>query len=80
MKPSFANVFNISANENRSEFVLSFFQMYMEHNYTPQKNGLIDCPAKTVDEVSSVLMTRDGAMALIRLLEKTLDLPGADAT
>ena len=73
MKPNFANVFNVSANENRSEFVLSFFQMYMKHNYTPQQNGLIDCPEKSVDEVASILMTRDGAVALIKLLEKTLD-------
>ncbi len=73
MKPSFANVFNVSANENRSEFVLSFFQMYMKHNYTPQQNGLIDCPEKQVDEVAAVLMTRDGAAALIKLLEKTLE-------
>lgn len=75
MKPDFANVYNISANESRTEFVLSFFHMYMKHNYTPQKNGLIDCPEKTVDEISSVLMTREGATALIKLLEKTLDRP-----
>lgn len=75
MKPNFANVFNVSANENRSEFVLSFFQMYMKHNYTPSKQGLIDCPEKSVDEVASVLMTRDGALALIGLLQKTLNIP-----
>lgn len=75
MKPTFANVFNVSVNDNRSEFVLSFFQMYMKHNYTPQKNGLIDCPEKSVDEVSSILMTREGALALIGLLQKTLERP-----
>lgn len=75
MKPDFANVFNVSSNENRSEFVLSFFHMYMKHNYTPQKNALIDCPEKAVDEVSSILLTRDGAAALINLLQKTLDRP-----
>ena len=35
MKPQFANVFNVSVNDNRSECSLSFYPMYMQHNYTP---------------------------------------------
>ena len=74
MKPTFANVFNVSSNEG-TECVLNFFHMYLKHNYTPQKNGLIDCPEKTVDEVGSIMMTREGAQALLGLLEKTLNRP-----
>ena len=40
MKPQFANVFNVSVNDNRSECSLSFYHMYMQHNYTPQPKGL----------------------------------------
>lgn len=29
MKPQFANVFNVSVNDNRSECSLSFYHMYM---------------------------------------------------
>ena len=41
MKPQFANVFNVSVNDNRSECSLSFYHMYVQHNYTPQPKGLI---------------------------------------
>ena len=64
MKPQFANVFNVSVNDNRSECSLSFYHMYMQHNYTPQPKGLIDMPEKTVGEVASIMLTRDGAHAL----------------
>ena len=46
MKPQFANVFNVSVNDNRSECSLSFYHMYVQHNYTPQPKGLIDMPEK----------------------------------
>ena len=68
MKPQFANVFNVSVNDNRSECSLSFYHMYVQHNYTPQPKGLIDMPEKAVDEVASIMLTRDGAHALTRLL------------
>ena len=71
MKPEFANVFNISSNDSHSECSLSFYHMYMKHNYTPQPNGLIDMPEKTVDEVCSVMLTREGARALMQLLRKS---------
>lgn len=58
MKPQFANVFNVSVNDNRSECSLSFYHMYMQHNYTPQPKGLIDMPEKTVGEVASIMLTR----------------------
>ena len=73
MKPEFANVFNISSNENKSECSLSFYHMFVKHTYTPQQKGLIDMPEKTVDEVASVMLTREGAIALMRLLEKTFE-------
>ncbi len=71
MKPEFANVFNISSNDSKNECSLSFYHMYMKHNYTPQQKGLIDMPEKNVDEVASVMLTREGALALLRLLQKT---------
>lgn len=64
MKPQFANVFNVSVNDNRSECSLSFYHMYMQHNYTPQPKGLIDMPEKTVGEVASIMLTREGAQTL----------------
>ena len=72
MKPQFANVFNISSNDSKSECSLSFYHMFMKHNYTPQQKGLIDMPEKTVDEVCSVMLTREGARALLQLLQKSL--------
>ena len=71
MKPEFANVFNISSNDAKSECSLSFYHMFVKHTYTPQQQGLIDMPEKTVEEVASVMLTRDGAMALMHLLQKT---------
>ena len=64
MKPQFANVFN---------------HMYMQHNYTPQPKGLIDMPEKTVGEVASIMLTRDGAHALTRLLIQSFGLPEDNA-
>lgn len=75
MKPQFANVFNVSVNDNRSECSLSFYHMYMQHNYTPQPKGLIDMPEKTVGEVASIMLTREGAHALTRLLIQSFGLP-----
>lgn len=75
MKPQFANVFNVSVNDNRSECSLSFYHMYVQHNYTPQPKGLIDMPEKTVDEVASIMLTRDGAHALTRLLIQSFGMP-----
>ena len=75
MKPQFANVFNVSVNDNRSECSLSFYHMYVQHNNTPQPKGLIDMPEKTVDEVASIMLTRDGAHALTRLLIQSFGMP-----
>lgn len=74
MKPQFSNLFNVSTNDAHSECSLSFYHLYVSHNYTPQQKGLIDMPEKTVDEVASVMLTRDGAQALVRLLRKSFDL------
>lgn len=37
MKPQFANVFNVSVNDNRSECSLSFYHMYVQHNSRPSQ-------------------------------------------
>ncbi len=75
MKPQFANVFNISTNETRSECSLSFYHMYMKHTYTPQQKGLIDMPEKTIEEVANIMLTREGAHALMKLLAKSYGMP-----
>ena len=64
MKPQFANVFNVSVNDNRSECSLSFYHMYVQHNY---------------GEVASIMLTRDGANALTRLLIQSFGLPEDNA-
>ena len=53
--------------------------MYVQHNYTPQPKGLIDMPEKTVGEVASIMLTRDGAHALTRLLIQSFGLPEDNA-
>lgn len=75
MKPQFSNVFNVSTNDARTECSLSFYHMYVSHNYTPQQKGLIDMPEKTIDEVANVMLTREGAHALIQLLVKSFGQP-----
>lgn len=37
MKPQFSNVFNVSTNDSRTECSLSFYHMYVSHNYTPSR-------------------------------------------
>ena len=75
MKPQFSNVFNVSTNDSRTECSLSFYHMYVSHNYTPQQKGLIYMPEKTIDEVANVMLTREGAHALIQLLVKSFGSP-----
>ena len=75
LKPQFAHVFNVSVNDHRTECSLRFYHMYLQHNYTPQPKGLIDMPEKTVGEVASILLTRDGAHAHTRLLTQRFGLP-----
>jgi hypothetical protein len=72
MKPVFANTFNVTANKNKSEIALSFHHVYTEHSFTAQNGGLTDVSAQVCDEVSSILLSHDGAVALAKLLNKVL--------
>ena len=73
MRPQFANIFHLGVNQNKSEFLLDFHHGYTAHNYTPKQNGLIDVPVQQADQVASLLLTREGAVALMRLLQNTLE-------
>ena len=79
MKPQFANVFNVSVNDNRSECSLSFYHMYMQHNYTPQPKGLIDMPEKDGRRGREHHAHARGAHALTRLLIQSFGLPEENA-
>ena len=72
MKPVFCNTFNLSHNKNQSEITLTFSHVYTEHNFSMQKGSLTDVSAQVVDEVSSILVSREGAIALTRLLNRVV--------
>ncbi len=73
MKPVFCNTFNMTCNKNKSEVALSFAHVYTDHNFSMKNGGLTDVSAQVVDEVASVLLTRDGAVAMAKLLKKVMD-------
>ena len=78
MKPVFCNTFNIAHNKNKSETALSFAHIYTEHNYTMKNGALTDVSGQVVDEVASVLLTREGTVALAKLLNKVVKNWGID--
>jgi len=70
MKPVFANTFNVTHNKSKSEVALSFAHIYTEHNFSVTNGALTDVSAQVADEVCSVLLSREGAVALAKLLGK----------
>lgn len=72
MKPVFSNTFNLTANKSKTEFALSFSHAYTEHNFTMKNGTLTDVSGQVVDEVGSILLTREGMLALSRLLNRVL--------
>lgn len=78
MKPIFANTFNVTHNNNKSEVALSFAHIYTEHNFTMKNGSLTDVSAQVADEVASVLITRNGTVALAKLLNKIVGEWGID--
>ena len=78
MKPIFSNTFNVTHNKNKSEVALSFAHIYTEHNFSMKQGALTDVSAQVADEVASVLITRDGVVALARLLNKVVSDWGID--
>ena len=78
MKPVFSNTFNVTANKSKAEVALSFAHIYTEHNFSMKQGTLTDVSAQVADEVASVLITRDGVVALARLLNKVCTDWGID--
>ena len=78
MKPIFANTFNVTHNKNKSEVALSFAHIYTDHNFNMKNGTLSDVSAQVVDEVASVLITREGTIALAKLLNKIVSGWGVD--
>ena len=72
MKPVFSNTFNVTHNKSKSEIALSFCHAYTEHNFTMKNGTLTDVSGQVVDEVSSILLSREGAVALSRLLNRVV--------
>lgn len=73
MKPVFCNTFNVTHNKNKSEIALSFTHIYTEHNFTMKNGTLTDVSGQIADEVASVLISREGAIALSKLLNRVIE-------
>lgn len=73
MKPVFCNTFNVTHNKNKSEIALSFTHIYTEHNFTMKNGTLTDVSGQIADEVASVLISREGAVALSKLLNRIVE-------
>ena len=72
MKPEFCNTINLTHNKNKSEIVLNFSHLYTEHNFTSQNGALTDVSAQVVEPVASILLNREGAIALTRLMNRVV--------
>ncbi len=76
MKPCFSNAFGLARNANQDgrtvELQLDFLLRYMEGESQITKDGPISASVRKTEQVTSVLLTRDGVTALIALLRKTL--------
>ena len=78
MKPVFCNTFNLTHNKSKSEIALQFSHAYTEHNFTMKNGSLTDVSAQVVDDVASLLLTREGTVALAKLLNKVVADWGID--
>lgn len=76
MKPFFSNAFGIARNASQDgrtvELQLDFSLQYMDGETQITKNGPVSASVRKREPLTSVLLTRDGLVALIRLLRKTL--------
>lgn len=73
MKPVFSNTFNVSHNKSKTETVLYFSHIYTEHSFSLKEGGLTDVSAQVAEPVASILLTREGTVALAKLLNKVMD-------
>lgn len=76
MKPFFTNAFGIARNANKDgrtvELQLDFMLQFMDGETQITKNGPVSASVRKREPLTSVLLTRDGVVALISLLRKTL--------
>ena len=76
MKPFFSNSFGIARNANKEgrtvELQLDFMLQYMEGESQITKDGPVSASVRRNEHLTSVLLTRDGVVALISLLRRTL--------
>ena len=78
MKPVYCNTFNATHNKAKNEVALSFNHVYTEHSFTMKGGALTDVSAQVCDEVSSIIVTRDGFIALTKLLNRIANDWGID--
>ena len=72
MKPEYCNTFNLTHNKNKSEIVLNFSHLYTEHNFSSKNGALTDVSAQVVDQIASILISREGIVALTKLLNRVV--------
>ncbi len=76
MKPFFTNAFGIARNANKDgrtiELQLDFMLQFMDGETKLTKDGPVSASVRKREPLTSVLLTREGVVALISLLRKTL--------
>ena len=76
MKPYFSNAFGIARNANQNdrtvELQLDFMLEFMEAESRMTKDGPVSASVRKSERLTSVLLTREGVVALISLLRRTL--------
>ena len=78
MKPVFCNTFNVTHNKSKSEIALTFSHVYTEHQFSMKNGALTDVSGQVCDNVASILVNREGAVALAKLLYRMCDDWGVD--
>ena len=73
MKPEFSNAFNLSNNKDHSEVVLTFSHVFSEHNFSMKGGAMTDVSGQVVQQLASIIMTHQGAVALTRMLNKMME-------
>ena len=76
MKPEFSNTIGVARNANPAgktvELQLDFMLSFMDTESQMTKKGPVTASVRKNERLSSVLLTRDGVIALIASLRKTL--------
>ena len=76
MKPYFSNAFGMARNASQQgrtvDLQLDFMLQYMDAETQMTKDGPVSASVRKREQQTSVLLTREGVIALIGLLRKTL--------